>query len=75
MSNKMYDNLKLVAQVILPALATFIVALGEIWGIPLTTQISATIMAVDTLLGAILTKASKDYSEQTFEDQNLDEEE
>ena len=40
MSNKMYDNLKLVAQVILPALATFIVALGEIWGIPLTTQIS-----------------------------------
>lgn len=61
MNSKVYDILKFIAQVILPLVATFYTALGEIWNLPLTTQISATIMAVDTLLGGILMKLSADY--------------
>ena len=66
-SNKVYDILKVVAQIVLPALATFYVTIAEIWGLPLSTEISGTIMAVDTLLGAILFKASSDYSKNTVE--------
>lgn len=61
MKNKTYDILKLIAQVILPLLATFVTTIFEIWGLPYGTQIGASIMAVDTLLGGILMKLSNDY--------------
>lgn len=61
MSNKTYDILKWVAQLVLPALATFMMSLGNIWGIPYADQISLTIMALDTFLGAILGISSSNY--------------
>lgn len=61
MSNKTYDILKFVAQIVLPALATCIVAIFTIWSIPYGESIGATLMAVDTLLGAILHGVSKNY--------------
>lgn len=61
MKNKTYDILKFIAQVILPLLATFIVTLFDIWKLPHGVEISATIMAIDTLLGGILMKLSNDY--------------
>lgn len=64
MSNKTYDILKFIAQVVLPLVATFYATLGEIWELPLTSEISATIMAVDTLLGGILMKLSSDYNKE-----------
>lgn len=67
MKNKTYDILKFVAQVVLPLVATFYTTLGEIWGLPLTTEISGTIMAVDALLGGILMKLSSDYSKKVSE--------
>jgi hypothetical protein len=54
MSNKVYDALKYVAQIILPALATLYFALAQIWGLPYAEQIVGTITAVDAFLGAIL---------------------
>jgi hypothetical protein len=54
MSNKVYDILKWVAMVVLPAFATLYCALSEIWGLPYGMQIVATITALDTFLGAIL---------------------
>ena len=61
MSNKVYDVLKDIAQIVLPAAATFYLALAGIWGLPYGEQVSATIMAVDTLLGAILKISSSKY--------------
>ena len=65
MSNKTYDALKFVAQVVLPAIATFYLTLGSIWTgvfeLPYPEQISATIMAVDTLLGVVLGISSANY--------------
>ena len=54
MSNKVYDALKYVAQIVLPALATLYFALAQIWGLPYGEQIVGTIAAVDAFLGALL---------------------
>lgn len=61
MSNKWYDILKFIAQLLLPALATLWTALGKIWSWPLVTEIAATICAIDTFLGAILKLSSMQY--------------
>jgi hypothetical protein len=54
MSNKVYDVLKKVAQVWLPALGTLYFALASIWGLPYGEAIVGTITAVDAFLGAVL---------------------
>ena len=64
MSNKVYDVLKFVALIVLPALATLWTALGKIWGWPLVTEVAATICAVDTFLGAILGISSAKYAKE-----------
>ena len=54
MSNKVYDVLKFIAQIVLPAVATLYFALASIWGLPYGEQIVGTITAVDAFLGALL---------------------
>lgn len=54
MSNKIYDILKWIALLFLPAVGTLYFALSSIWGFPYGEQIVGTITAVDTFLGAIL---------------------
>lgn len=70
MSNKTYDILKWIAQVILPALGTFYAALVPLWRLPYGDQIVGTILAVDTLLGAILGISTKRYNTATESEQN-----
>ena len=63
--NKTYDILKMIAQIVLPAVATLWVAISTIWNLPLADQIEQTITAIivflDMLLGLTLAKASSDY--------------
>ena len=75
-SDKTYTILKWIAIIVLPALATFIVAMGEIWGIDYTQQIASTITALATFLGAVLGIASANYntSANYLEDTSEDEE-
>ena len=54
MSNKVYDVLKYIAQIALPALGTLYFALSQIWGLPYGEQIVGTIAAVDACLGVLL---------------------
>lgn len=68
MSNKVYDVLKFVAQIVLPALATFYLTLAGIWGLPFGEQVSGTIMAVDTFLGAVLMISSNKYNKEKEEE-------
>ena len=65
MSNKVYDVLKYIAQVILPALATFYVAIVGLWDLPYSEAVSGTIMAVDALLGACLMISSNNYKKES----------
>lgn len=64
MSNKVYDVLKKVAQVWLPALGTLYFALSQIWGLPYGEAIVGTITAVDAFLGAILGISTHLYNKQ-----------
>ncbi len=61
MTNNLYDILKKVALIILPALATLWLTLGKIWGLPYTTEIGATITAIGVFIGACLEISSKNY--------------
>ena len=64
MSNKVYDVLKKVAQVWLPALGTLYFALSQIWSLPYGEAIVGTITAVDAFLGAILGISTHLYNKQ-----------
>ena len=62
MSNKMYDVLKFIAQILLPALGTLYFALAKIWGFPYAAEIVGTISAVDAFLGALLGISTAKYN-------------
>lgn len=60
MSNKAYDIIKAVALFAVPVLA-FIASLCSIWNVPYCEQITATLTAIDVLLGGIVIVAKKLY--------------
>lgn len=63
--DRLYDILKWVAIIVMPALSTFIVGLGGIWSLPYAGQVAATVTAVGVLLGAFLGLSSVKYSNQS----------
>ena len=64
MSNELYDILKWIAMVLLPALGTLYFALAGIWNLPMGEEIVGTITALDTFLGVLLgISAAKYHSE------------
>lgn len=60
-SPKTYDRLKFIAQIILPALGTFVFALGGIWEFKYTIQVVGSITAFDLFLGGVLQISSMAY--------------
>lgn len=52
--DKAYDVLKWLCIIVLPATATFLLTLGQIWGIPHATEIAASIVGAGTFIGAII---------------------
>lgn len=61
MSDDIYDILKFIAQIVLPAAGTLYFALAGLWGWPYSNQIVGTITAVDAFLGAILKISTKTF--------------
>ena len=64
MTNKVYDILKWVALIFLPALGTLYFALSGIWGFPYGEQIVGTITAIDTFLGILLGISTMQYNKK-----------
>lgn len=64
MNNKVYDILKWVALVGLPALTALWLTLANIWGFPYAEAIGATMAAVTTFLGAVLGISSIQYQKK-----------
>lgn len=60
MSNKCYDNLRIV-QIVLPALGTLYFTLADIWYLPYGEQVMATVGALATFLGVLLKISSNQY--------------
>ena len=64
-NDKVYNVLKWVATVCLPALASLTLVIGQIWGFTdITVPVGATIAAVATFLGAILGISSIQYQKK-----------
>lgn len=68
LSNKTYDILKWIAQILLPAAGTLYFALAKIWGFPYSAEIVGTISAVDVFLGALLGLSTIQYN-KSLEDE------
>lgn len=58
---KLYDRLKFLALIALPALGTLYFTLSGIWGLPKAEEVVSTILAIDTFLGVILQLSSTAY--------------
>lgn len=67
MNDKLYNILKWVAQIVLPALATLYFAISQIWGLPLGEEIVGTVTAVDAFLGALLGISTVAYNKKNTE--------
>lgn len=52
--DRVYDVLKWVGLLVCPALATFMLTLGQTWDIPYAPQIAVTITAIGTLVGVVI---------------------
>lgn len=70
MSNKVYDILKYIAQIVLPACATLYFALAGIWNLPYGEEVVGTITAVDTFLGVLLGISSHNYNLKQGDEEN-----
>jgi len=62
LNNQVYDILKKITTIVLPALGTLYFALSQIWGFPYGEQIVGTITALVTFLGAVLGISSHNYN-------------
>ncbi len=72
MNNKLYDWLKIISLIFLP-IAELITAILQIWNVPYTQQITATLVAINTCLGAIVVIANKIYSNKLGGEDNNNE--
>lgn len=64
MNNKVYDILKWIAMIVLPATATLYMGLASLWGLPYGEEISGTITLVDTFLGSVLMISTHQYKKR-----------
>lgn len=62
LSDSMYDKLKWVAQILLPALGTLYFALSGTLELPAAEQVVGTIVAVDAFLGALLGLSTANFN-------------
>ena len=64
MSDKVYNTLKWIAMILLPAIGTLYFALAGIWGFPYPEEVVGTITAVDTFLGVLLGISTANYNKK-----------
>jgi hypothetical protein len=62
LSDKVYDILKWIVMVVIPAVTTAYVGLSSIWGWPYADAIAKTSAVVCTLLGALLGISTAQYN-------------
>lgn len=67
MSNKMYNILKWITMVFLPALGALYFGLAGIWGFPYGEAVVGTISVVETFLGVLLGISTAQYNKKKAE--------
>jgi hypothetical protein len=64
LNDKLYDVLKWLCLIVLPAIGTLYYALAGIWGFPYGEQVVGTITAIDTFLGALIGISTLNYNKE-----------
>ena len=62
--NKLYDVLKWITMIAIPALATAYVGLAAVWSWPYADEVAKTAAVACTLLGALLGISTAQYNKQ-----------
>lgn len=60
-SNRLYDTLKYIAQVVLPGVGALYFGLAQVWHLPNAEEVVGTVTVVDSFLGVLLKKSSDNY--------------
>ena len=72
LNNKVYDVLKWIALIALPATATLWFTIAKIWGLPYIAEITGTMVAVDTFLGTLLGISNISYQLKEYKNGESD---
>lgn len=67
LSNKVYDILVWIVQIVLPAIGALYFGLAQIWGFPYAEEIVGTISVIVVFLGTILKISSAQYHKKEEE--------
>lgn len=71
-NSKVYDIMKYVVQVVLPAFAVLVGVLGPEWDLPRSESIVLTIVALNTFLGALLLVDNAKYNAKSSMEVGVD---
>ena len=62
LNNKVYDALKWIVMIVIPAATTAYVGLAAIWGFPFAEEVAKTSSVICVLLGALLGISTAQYN-------------
>ena len=65
LNNKIYDFLKWVVMIFLPALGAFYFGLSQFWDLPYVTEIVGSVSVTSIFLGALIGISSKSYDKNS----------
>ena len=65
LNNKIYDFLKWVVMIFLPALGAFYFGLSQFWDLPYVTEIVGSVSVTSIFLGALIGISSKSYGKNS----------
>lgn len=66
-SNRAYDIIKMVALIGAPV-SVFLSAICNIWAVPHAAELTATLAAIDTLIGAVVAALKASYDKEAERD-------
>lgn len=61
-NDRVYDKLKFLAVVVLPAVGALYFALATVWGLPHAEEVVGTVVAIDAFLGVLLQISNAKYN-------------
>lgn len=64
MSNKTFNILRAIVEIVLPAISAAYFGLSEIWGLPVPDKICGTIAVLITFISAFLNVKRKQYNDE-----------
>jgi hypothetical protein len=72
LNDKVYEVLKWIVVIVLPAISTAYFGLAQIWGFPYAEQICGTLAIVETFIGTLIGVSTKAYRKEQSNGEDKD---